>query len=75
MIETWPIVGIARFEPEPHGTNHVWILDEGVPEPRDCGAVYSPICLGSNFYGYRAVCSQEWRRTLKAQRRAAPAAD
>lgn len=75
-MNDWPIVGIARFRAEPHGSNQVWVLDQDATEPRDCGSVYTPVCVGSNFYGYRVVCSQEWRRTLRAARRAtAPAGD
>jgi hypothetical protein len=69
-MNDWPIVGIARFRAEPHGSAHVWVLDQDATEPRDCGSVYTPVAPGSNFYGYRVVCSQEWRRILRAQRTA-----
>ncbi len=68
MAARWPIVGVARYTPEPHGSNHVWVLDDGATTARDCGSCYTPVSLGSNFYGYRVVSLKEWRRLRKAAR-------
>jgi hypothetical protein len=68
MIDSWPIVGIARATPEAHGAAHVWILETGTTDPCDCGSVYTPAPLGANWYGYRVVSRREWRRALRAAR-------